>query len=1036
MNKMVLTVGATLTAFAALAAEKLPTDYGDPANDILSGSVDGLTWQGAARAYKIENDVVLVFTDTTAGNCSFTLAAGYQANGRYLLVGGGGPGGNSTDMGMEGGGGGAGGFVEASNVSFDSGDYSLFVGAGGEPKGWKDDGVDLNQNNNGKPSYISYGGADFDRALGGGGGGIPTGSRNDNGWKHAAGHPYGYASNDKVGSNYDYSKVDVACGGGGAGWANWGYWQNAPDSPAGRGGWVNQDQGNNGGNGTSSPNAAGGGGGAGEAGKNTESGSISGAGGAGLPSDITGEEVWYAGGGAGGSYGSWGTASARGGVGGGGDSGADSYNQPNKAWSDSGTDGLGGGGAGCSGAVGASSMYGAAGRGGSGVVIVRFSKVEKPVPVEGFDFSGETEWFNIGEGDEKETVVVFKNVDVEGSFTLARDANARILLVGGGGPGGNHNQGQVLGGGGAGGGVVDVDYADYYAGTYTVNVGKGGIANGDYNNPVFNNNGAPSFIRRGGSDVLLALGGGGGGVPNNSGNWKVACGNPYGYCTNDNDTEYDFSKVDVANGGGAAICGGPGWCDAQHPGKVGDLGYEGGKAVKCGNTFEALLNAGGGAGAGENGHDATGYGASGAGGNGKQSDITGIKTYYGGGGAGGTFGAGSGVTALVSGGLGGGGKAYVDDSKGEHVFAENGVDGLGGGGAGASLSGGTSPRTKAFAGRGGNGVVIVRVKKVYPAEEALPGVSFEGAAEWYNLGHGKTRETVIIYTNVNEVGKLTLGRRARARVLLVAGGGAGGYGGGAEQVGGGGGAGGMLTNEYAGTWLRRGEYAIAVGKGGLPSSNNNTKGQNGGDSTICLGANDVFRAKGGGAGGNVNGDWMEQIARGSIGGSGGGGGGMWGDGWSRPSVAGGAGTEGQGYAGGKSAGSWTNAGGGGGAGEAGGDAPGSDVSGRGGNGMPCDISGVETWYAGGGAGGAYGAWRQAVIVGGDGGGGKSEVDGYDLSCCISYNGEDGLGGGGAGSCGCKNNNGFLIGAPGRGGNGVVIVRITEVTPVGMTVIIH
>ena len=1024
MNKMVLTVGVTLTAFAALAAEKLPTDYGDPANDIESGSVEGLTWTGAARAYKIENDVVLVFTDTTAGNCSFTIADRYQANGRYLLVGGGGPGGCTLQR-LPGGGGGAGGFVEALAVSFESGEYSVTVGAGGVRDGDEEHRGASGYNANGSPSQLA-GGKISVKALGGGGGGISNGKFE---WKYACGNPYPIAEQD-------VSKANVASGGGGAAFNSWGTWYDQP------GGMVVGDQGKDGGRGTTNADKTGGGGGASEAGGNATDG---GKGGDGKASDITGEEVWYAGGGGGGLNGDWSNSTkALGGKGGGGMAFPNGYDSPAVAISYSGVDTLGGGGAGTCFAQNLSgSAVSPSGNGGSGVVIVRFSKVEKPVPVEGFTFSGETEWFNIGEGDEKETVVVFKNVDTEGSFTLAHDANARILLVGGGGPGGNHNQGQVLGGGGAGGGVVDVDYADYYAGTYTVNVGKGGIAKGDYNNPVFNNNGTPSFIRRGESDVLRALGGGGGGVPNNSGNWKVACGNPYGYCTNDNDTEYDFSKVDVANGGGAAICGGPGWCDAQHPGKVGDLGYEGGKAVKCGNTFDALLNAGGGAGAGENGHDATGYGASGAGGNGKQSDITGVETYYGGGGAGGTFGAGSGVTALVSGGLGGGGKAYVDDSKGEHVFAENGVDGLGGGGAGASLSGGTSPRTKAFAGRGGNGVVIVRVKKVYPAEEALPGVSFEGQADWYNLGHGKTRETVVIYTNVNEVGKLTLGRRATARILLVGGGGPGGYTGAYNLLGGGGGAGGVVSNECA--ILKRGIYEITVGKGGLPSSERLVRAGNGGDSIISLGGADVYRALGGGAGGNANGDnkgdTYDNPAWGANGGCGGGGATYY-HYWNK-SGAGGTGS--QGCNGGKArnngnndAGYYLSPGGGGGAGTAGGFPSALKMAGAGGDGIASNITGEEVWYAGGGAGGAWGDWGDKVVTGGAGGGGQSEahtgITGRESA--FAANGDDGKGGGGAGSSGGQGNGGAAYAVPGRGGNGIVIVRITEVAPVGMTVIIH
>lgn len=133
--KFFAALAAGVFAFSAQAAEKLPTDYGDPANDLASDSVEGLTWTGAARAYKIENDVVLVFTNTTVGNCSFTIADKKFATADYLLVGGGGAGGVGGGAGtwspVSGGGGAGGGLNYATGVEL-TGSYVVTVGAGGK----------------------------------------------------------------------------------------------------------------------------------------------------------------------------------------------------------------------------------------------------------------------------------------------------------------------------------------------------------------------------------------------------------------------------------------------------------------------------------------------------------------------------------------------------------------------------------------------------------------------------------------------------------------------------------------------------------------------------------------------------------------------------------------------------------------------------------------------------------------------------------------------------------------------------------------
>ena len=99
-------------------------------------------------------------------------------------------------------------------------------------------------------------------------------------------------------------------------------------------------------------------------------------------------------------------------------------------------------------------------------------------------------------------------------------------------------------------------------------------------------------------------------------------------------------------------------------------------------------------------------------------------------------------------------------------------------------------------------------------------------------------------------------------------------------------------------------------------------------------------------------------------------------------------------------------GGGGGAGAPGGDGgigENADKPGDGGDGYLCDITGVDAYYGGGGAGFHY--VKGVNASGGKGGGGR-------LQNGFPYKGTDGTGGGGAGHR--------------AGGSGIVIVRYTSV----------
>ena len=241
---------------------------------------------------------------------------------RILLVGGGGSGGGDCT----GGGGGGGGFVEKTEVDLAPGDYVVTVGAGGAtPSG-------MSRGNIGSAS--SFIGPDVKLvAFGGGAGG--TGFNN------------GYAG---------------GCGGGEGGTitANWRATRPV-GAQGGRGGSVLANE----------PGGGGGGAGA-DGGDGGATANRSGDGGDGLSSDITGEVVWYAGGGGGGCGGNT-PISGKGGRGGGGGRG-DQRRAAVVLAEQQGVDGLGGGGAGGSnGANSAGVNVSSGGKGGDGVVILRWS---------------------------------------------------------------------------------------------------------------------------------------------------------------------------------------------------------------------------------------------------------------------------------------------------------------------------------------------------------------------------------------------------------------------------------------------------------------------------------------------------------------------------------------------------------------------------------------------------------------------------------------------------------------------------------------
>ena len=253
-----------------------------------------------------------------------------------------------------------------------------------------------------------------------------------------------------------------------------------------------------------------------------------------------------------------------------------------------------------------------------------------------------------------ETVVTLfstsNTTTISGTITPNFDSSScQILLVGGGGGGGNRSN--FDGGGGAGGYRYLTGQTLTASTTYNLQIGGGGSAN---------NNGTNTT----GFSLTSGGGGAGGGSNNDSGNSGGSGGGGAG-----NNNQSPFPNVQNnygnANGLGTGNRGGGGNRTGAY---LGDSGGGGGGAGAVGGP--------------NNGSSGTNYG-----GNGLQNSITGIATYYAGGGGGrlGPNGLGnnpSGVTGTAG---------------------ANGTNGLGGGGQGGATASGAIGTAL-----GGNGVIIIR----------------------------------------------------------------------------------------------------------------------------------------------------------------------------------------------------------------------------------------------------------------------------------------------------------------------------------------
>jgi hypothetical protein len=647
---------------------------------------------------------------------TFTTTENLQCD--ILLVGGGGSGGNLSSS----GGGGGGGYVYLQNINMTQGSFSVSVGKGGGMRQSFAFGGENGANSSITGSGINY------TALGGGGGGgniyydVNTLGIGKNGGSGGGGGLRGYT--DGL----------TAVGGTSTQFSTYGY--------------------GNGGNGNSfyyaGPFGAGqrytsGGGGGGASGITN---GYSAKGNDGLSNSITGVSVTYAGGGgAGFAYDSlpYTEPLTDGGAGGGG------KGQLGGAANEDGVDGLGGGGGGAN--------NGYAGKGGSGIVIIRYRCAPNIITssiasasidlVRGLPADANTDYkignfngdfkimsstsnvdisrlhidssgnvgigtsvpenrFHICDANTSNTKLTIQNnyltntantipneIVVAGTtlgtigtteryisfpysgtdttknytFTTTGNLTCDVLLVGGGGGGGD--------GGGGGGGYVYMTNLNIPAGSYSVNVGKGG--NGGNAQSPGSQGASSSFIV--GGTTYTAYGGGGGGHPGSiAPAHTTGQVGSYGGNGMDGITSQTYTSTQ-GNRGGAAITtiygsGGGG----------GGAGGIGGNA----NYGSPSVTAG----------DSRQYYRGGTGGDGLPNNITGTEVFYAGGGTGGANTNQGTDTTPQTPPLGGGGIG----SRAPNGFGGNGVDGTGGGGGG-----GEAERSSA-SGRGGSGIVIIRYR--------------------------------------------------------------------------------------------------------------------------------------------------------------------------------------------------------------------------------------------------------------------------------------------------------------------------------------
>jgi hypothetical protein len=576
------------------------------------------------------------------------------------------------------------------------------------------------------------------------------------------------------------------------------------------------------------------------------------------------------------------------------------------------------------------------------------------------------------------------------TFTTTENLICDILIVGGGGAGGTY-----IGGGGGAGGVLYIQNATVPAGTYNINVGKGGTG--------FSGSGSSTTAQNGSSSKAFGIevfGGGFGGA----GGWGTGGNGQTGSNGGSGGGGGSAPPPSGAGVGGSVIQ--PSFTSSVIT--VNTYNYYGGvgatSMVFNGNA-SGWVGANGGGGASGNAPANTDQANAGAGADGVAINITGTSYFWGGGGGGGQYfggkagnggkgGGGGGNGSQITEGVGIGGTGGITlgqdgDLEGDGTpIAGNGGAGTGGGGGG---TGRTTGSPNAISGSGGSGIVIIRYRK--PPSETVVSSIISGTTDRYisfpYSGTGTTKDYTITTTeNLN------------CDILVVGGGG----GGGGAYVGGGGGGGGYLYLQNIS--VPSGNYTVNVGRGGIAGTTGG--GGNGSNSSITGTINYIALGGGGGAGGSLGG---VVSGIGNNGGSGGGGSYR-----NIYTVAAAAGTSTQlstyGYGSGGSGNSygspWNTGGGGGGASGAT-----NGTSSTGNNGLSNSITGTSITYAGGGGGGVDGT---APSTGGTGGGGGGANQSGTATAAVA--GTDSLGGGGGGS-----STSFAA----RGGSGIVIIRYRKPT---------
>ncbi len=582
-----------------------------------------------------------------------------------LIVGGGGGG--------SAGGGGGGGYVYNTNITL-NGTYSIKTGKGGAGATGSTGGSQGANSSliGGSISYTAYGGG------GGGGNGVIAPA-------HTTGQVGSYGGN-----GHDFTTAQT----------------------------YTSTQGNRGGRAIS--NSGGGGGGSGAVGNDgsvffnnlfSQTGTVyyyrGGQGGIGLSNNITGSDVYYAGGGTAGVNTNRDTdTSPHELVLGGGGIGARAPNENGG----NGTNGLGGGG-------GGGDWERTAGTtGGSGIVIIRYlvgtipstnllstePTVISPVMTETvrtFTHSGGTE------------------AQTTHTITVGQNTVCDILIVGGGGAGGTY-----IGGGGGAGGVLYIQNATVPSGTYNIQIGKGGTGFNGMGNSTTAQNGSSSKAfgievfggGYGGSGGWGTQGAGGIGQTGGSGGSSGGGGSTY------------ISGVGFGSGGSIIQ---PSFTSSLI--KVNTYNYYGGNGAAGYRHSGGSLGAGsnGGGGAGGNAPANTNESNAGNGADGIAINITGTSYFWGGGGGGGQYagskagnggkgggGGGNGSEATEGVGIGGTGGITLGqdgDPEGDGTpTAGNGGAGTGGGGGG---TGRTTGSPNAISGSGGSGIVIIKFKSIVGA---------------------------------------------------------------------------------------------------------------------------------------------------------------------------------------------------------------------------------------------------------------------------------------------------------------------------------